>query len=128
MSSVKLLIVDDEEKLANTLKSYFETSGYQVWVANTGEEALLLLEQHRPDVLLVDWKLEGSQVQGLDVLQKAKELLPGVIVLMLSGFGETERAEALQRGADAFLEKPLLLPEVRKAVQDALAKRPHTNR
>lgn len=123
MSSTKILIVDDEAKLANTLRSYFETSGFQAWVTNRGEEALSMLEQHRPDVLLVDWKLEGSQVQGLDVLQKAKELLPGVIVLMLSGFGETEREEALRRGADAFLEKPLMLPDVRKAVQEALAKR-----
>lgn len=123
MGQIKLLIVDDEEKLANTLKSYFEVSGYQAMVTHRGEEALALIEQHRPDVLLVDWKLEGSQVQGLDVLQKAKQLIPGVIVLMLSGFGETERAEAMQRGADAFLEKPLLLPDVRKAVQEALAKR-----
>lgn len=121
MAHVKLLIVDDEQKLVSTYKGFFELHGFVVSVATNGEEAVQLVEQQRPHVVLLDWQLLGSKLQGLDVLQHTKALLPNTLVFMYSGFGDAEKEEALRHGADQFLEKPLQLPELVQTIKAATA-------
>lgn len=123
MARLKLLIVDDEAKLVESYQQFFEVAGFEVRVTTRGEEALQLVEQHQPDVVLLDWRLEGSKVQGLEVLQRTKELFPHTVVLLYSGYGGTEKTEALKRGADQFLEKPLQLPQLVEAINAALNQR-----
>lgn len=119
----RLLIVDDEEKLVTILKGFLTGRGFEVWTAKSGDEALQLVEQHKPQVMLLDLNLEGSPVSGLEVLAKTKALLPGAVVLVVSGYSdEDKKAAALKHGADDYLEKPLLLPDVLKAIQNALTK------
>ncbi len=127
MTGLRLLIVDDEEKLVAMLADYFTLKGFAVQTAMTGETGLALLDSHQPHLLLLDKRLEGSKVQGVDILQAAKRRTPTPLVLMFSGYTEDEhKEEAFKFGADRFLEKPLMLPEVFQAVQDLLATHPPT--
>lgn len=121
----RLLIVDDEQKLVSILKGFLETKGFDVRTASSGAEAMQLVEQHQPHLMLLDLNLEGSAVSGLDVLTKAKARFPNMVVFVVSGYTEEEKKEqALKQGADRYLEKPLLLPDVLKAVQEAAATLP----
>ena len=121
----RLLIVDDEPKLVSVLKGFLETKGFDVRTASSGEEAMQLVEQHQPHVMLLDLNLEGSAVSGLDVLTKTKARFPSTVVFVVSGYTEEDKKEqALKQGADRYLEKPLLLPDVLKAVQEAAANLP----
>lgn len=123
MAQVKLLIVDDEVKIVNTYKQFFELNGFDVLVTMRGEEAVQLVEQHKPHVVLLDWRLEGSKLQGLDVLERTKALLPKTVVLMYSGYSGAEKEEAFRRGADQFLEKPLQLPQLVETIKAAAEQR-----
>ena len=70
MTSTKILIVDDELIMRESLAGWLERDGHQVKTASSGEEALGLLEDNRCDFLLVDIKMEG--ISGLDVLRQVK--------------------------------------------------------
>lgn len=121
----RLLIVDDEQKLVSVLKGFLETKGFDVRTASSGVEAMQMVEQHQPHVMLLDLNLEGSAVSGLDVLTQTKARLPNTVVFVVSGYTEEDKKEqALKQGADRYLEKPLLLPDVLKAVQEAAANLP----
>ena len=128
MATVTLLIVDDEEKMVNTLKGYFEAvGGFEVLTALTGEDALALIEAQQPSIVLLDKRFEHSPMQGLELLEKAKARFPKTQIIIISGYTtEADKQEALSLGADQFLEKPLMLPEIKKAVQEAVAKLPST--
>jgi len=120
MAPIRLLIVDDEVKLVATYRQFFELKGFEVLTTNRGEEAVQLIEQHKPHAVLLDWRLEGSKLQGPDVLQRTKALSPRTAVLMYSGYGDREKEEALRLGADRFLEKPLILPQLVETIKQAV--------
>jgi DNA-binding NtrC family response regulator len=122
MAQVKLVIVDDEVKLANTYKSFFEATGCAVWAVTKGEDVIPLIEQHRPNVFLVDWGLAGSKLQGVPLLQRIKALVPEAKLLLYSGYDADQMKEAVKGVAvDHFLEKPLMLQALLKLIQDTPA-------
>ncbi|RUM39265.1 MAG: response regulator [Desulfobulbus sp.] len=100
----KILVVDDEEIIRTTLELNLLDAGYGVDTAASGEEACALLENGY-NLIITDLMMEG--VGGLDVLRRVKEIDPGIIVFILTGYGELESAvEALRAGADDYLLKP----------------------
>ena len=105
MNNTKILIVDDELIMRESLSGWLERDEYKVDAAASGEEALKKLTQSRFDVMLVDIKMEG--MSGLDVLRRVKTDEPDVAVVMITAYGSVSTAiEAMKNGADDYLLKP----------------------
>jgi len=105
MQKTKILIVDDELIMRESLAGWLERDGHEVIKTASGEEALEILKDTRFDILLVDIKMEG--MSGLDVLKKVKESDPEVSVVMITAYGSISTAiEAMKNGAYDYLLKP----------------------
>jgi len=99
------MVVDDELIVRESLAAWLEQEGSVVDKAESGEEALSLLEQQFYDVLFVDIKMPG--MGGFPLLKKVKELFPTTLVVIITAYGTVEHAvEALRLGANDFLVKP----------------------
>jgi len=104
---LKLLLVEDEEPLASTLASLLRSVwDFDVRLAHGGEEAIRILKEERPPLMLLDLYLED--IGGLKVLREAKANDPNIIVYVLTGFNDAELKEkSLAQGARDYLVKPL---------------------
>ncbi len=101
----KILIVDDELILRESLSRWLERDGHRVETASSGEEALDRFKATRFDILLVDIKMEG--ISGMEVLRQVKETDPDVAVVMITAYGSISTAiEAMKNGASDYLLKP----------------------
>jgi two-component system nitrogen regulation response regulator NtrX len=117
----RILVVDDEEGIRNTLRQILEDEGYDVDEAETGESALGLLESRDYEVVLLDVWLPS--MDGLQVLERLKAGGHTTEVLVISGHGTVETAvKACKLGAFDFIEKPLSLERVVLTVGNALRK------
>lgn len=112
-----ILIVDDEEPIRTSLRGILEDESYAVIEAESGEDALHLLERNKVSAILLDIWMEG--MDGIELLRRIKDkegsvvLDPGVPVIMMSGHGTIETAVTATRfGAYDYLEKPLSLDRV----------------
>jgi two-component system nitrogen regulation response regulator NtrX len=114
-----ILIVDDEPGILNTLSGVLKDAGFSVIVAHDGPEALRLLRQDLPRLVLLDIWMPGQD--GLETLKKIKELYPQTLVVMMSGHGSIETAvKATKLGAYDYIEKPLSLEKVTLVIRHAL--------
>jgi two-component system phosphate regulon response regulator PhoB len=107
MSRKKLLLVEDDKALAELLIWHFEREDFEVRRTGDGEEALMLAEEDHPDVIILDWMIEG--VSGLEVCRRLrrKESSANVPIIMLTARGEeTDRVRGLEVGADDYITKP----------------------
>lgn len=115
----RILIVDDEEVIRNSISLYLRREGYLVNVCATGEEGLRRIEELSPDLLLLDVKL--PKLGGLDVLKRAKELKDDLIVIMITAYGSVESAvQAMKAGAYDYITKPLDLDELDVIIKKGL--------
>jgi DNA-binding response OmpR family regulator len=114
----RLLIVDDEAAIRFALSDYFRECGWEVDAAAEKEEAEALLAHTEYAAVIADLRLTGIYgIEGLDIIQWSRHLRPETRVVLLTGNGTPEiEAEARRRGADAFLHKPLPLPELERVV------------
>lgn len=105
MSNIKILIVDDELIMRESLAGWLERDGHAVQTAASGEEALEKIQAAHFDILLVDIKMEG--ISGLDVLRTVKESDPDAEVVMITAYGSIPSAiEAMKDGAFDYMLKP----------------------
>jgi DNA-binding NtrC family response regulator len=105
MSSAKILIVDDELIMRESLAGWLERDGHQVQTAASGEDALERLKETKFDIMLVDIKMEG--ISGLDVLRHVKESDPDIAIVMITAYGSIQTAiEAMKNGAYDYMLKP----------------------
>ncbi len=105
MSNTRILIVDDELIMRESLGGWLARDGHDVEKAASGEEALQKLETNRFDILLVDIKMEG--MSGLELLKRVKENDPDVDVVMITAYGSISSSiEAMKNGACDYLLKP----------------------
>ncbi len=101
----KVLIVDDEGAIRESLAGILEDEGYQTFTAENGQQGLDIASAEKPDIVLLDIWMEG--MDGLDVLSRLKRRTPELPVVMISGHGTIETAvQATQKGAYDFIEKP----------------------
>jgi two-component system, NtrC family, nitrogen regulation response regulator NtrX len=122
MTETSVLIVDDEEGIRETLSGIFQDEGYNVITAGSGEEALKVLKEQSPDLVLLDVWLSG--IDGVETLQEIKKTNPELPVVIISGHGNIELAvKATHVGAYDFLEKPLSLERVLLVARRAIEKR-----
>ncbi len=105
MSRIKILIVDDELIMRESLAGWLERDGYHVEKVGSGEEALDRIKNTKFDIMLVDIKMEG--ISGLEVLKLVKEADPDTEVVMITAYGSISSAiEAMKNGAYDYLLKP----------------------
>jgi len=105
VSSTKILIVDDELIMRESLAGWLQRDGHTVDTAPSGEAALEKLKDARFDIMLVDIKMEG--ISGLDVLQHVNENDPDVAIVMITAYGSIPTAiEAMKNGAYDYMLKP----------------------
>jgi two-component system nitrogen regulation response regulator NtrX len=122
MAEPVVLVVDDEEGIRESLSGIFEDEGCAILTSNSGEEALELLKEQSPDLILLDIWLPG--IDGIKTLEEIKVLKPDLPVIMISGHGNIELAvRATRMGAYDFLEKPLSLERVLLVAKRALERR-----
>ncbi|NTV43745.1 MAG: sigma-54-dependent Fis family transcriptional regulator, partial [Syntrophobacteraceae bacterium] len=115
----KILVVDDELSIRQSLKGVLQDEGYKVALAPSGEEALVELHRDLPDLMLLDIWMPG--MDGLSVLGEVKRTYPMLPVIIISGHGNIETAvKATRMGAFDYVEKPISLDRILVSVQNAL--------
>lgn len=117
-----VLVVDDEESILETLSGILEDEGYEAITASSGEQALSIIEELSPEVVLLDVWMPGG-IDGLETLKSIKESTQRSTVIMISGHGNIDIAiQATKLGAYDFLEKPLSLEKILLLIKRALEK------
>ncbi len=117
----KILIVDDEEVIRETLKDILKNENYDLEEAKEGQEALNLIKNNKFDCVLLDIKM--PKMDGIEVLEKALEINPDVPIIMITGHGNEETAfEAAKKGAYDFINKPPDLNRLLLTIRNALDK------
>jgi DNA-binding response OmpR family regulator len=113
-----VLLVEDEADLCNLIKGHLEGEGYAVVQAFDGPTALILVEQHRPDVIILDWMLPG--MDGLTVCRRVRQshLMP--ILMLTARSEEIDRVLGLEVGADDYVVKPFGMRELLARVRALL--------
>ena len=124
----EILIVDDEADIRVLTSGILEDEGYQTRAAGTSAEALNAIETRRPNLILLDIWLQGSELDGLQILKVVRADHPSIPVLMMSGHGTIETAvAAIKDGAYDFIEKPFkadrLILLVERAIEAARLRR-----
>lgn len=108
-----VLIVEDEDSLSTLLEYNFSKEGYDTAIAEDGEEALLMVEERAPDLVLLDWML--PKLSGVEVcrrLRRRKETVSTPIIMLTARGDETDKVTGLDYGADDYLVKPFSMPEL----------------
>lgn len=124
----KILVVEDEPSQREVLAYNLEAEGFTVSRAGTGDDALLLVEEDTPDIILLDWMLPG--VSGIEICRrlKTRPQTRGVPIIMLSARSEeVDRVRGLETGADDYVVKPFSVVELMARVRAQLRRtRPAT--
>ncbi|MAT35604.1 MAG: sigma-54-dependent Fis family transcriptional regulator [Ponticaulis sp.] len=126
--SPEILIVDDEPDIRDLIGGVLEDENYTVRTASTAERALTAISERKPELVILDVWLQGSGMDGLEMLRYLQSIDPIMPVIVISGHGSIETAvTAIRRGAYDFLEKPFkadrLLVIVERALEAAALKR-----
>jgi two-component system phosphate regulon response regulator PhoB len=108
-----VLVVEDEDSLATLLQYNLQKEGYDVGLAGDGEEALLLVDERLPDLIVLDWML--PKISGIEVCRRLRQRneTRNVPIIMLTARGEeTDRVRGLDTGADDYVVKPFSMTEL----------------
>ena len=107
MKGADILIVDDEADIRELVAGILEDEGYRARIADGADEAFEAIEARKPHLIFLDIWLQGSRLDGLQILDRVKQVHADVPVVMISGHGNIETAvSAIRRGAYDFIEKP----------------------
>ena len=120
MQAPTLLIVEDEDRMRRLFKLVLKPAGYQLLLARSGDEALRLIQDHDAlDMIITDLQL--GAISGMQVLEAARQQVPDVPVLIVTGFGTVKSAvEAMQKGAYDYISKPVDNEELKIVIARAL--------
>jgi CheY-like chemotaxis protein len=119
MKTYLILVVDDEESIRVSVKTYLEDAGYIVTTAESGDKAVEIIKKKLFDVIITDLVMDGTN--GLEVLKMTKQLHPCTPVMVLTGYASLPTAiEALRLGAFDYMQKPChkeeLLARLRRCI------------
>ncbi len=121
-STTHLLFVDDEPALRSVTAERLAERGFEVAQADSGEQALELLEQFAFDVVVADLRMPG--IDGMRVIEAARERYPGIVGIVITGYGTVKDAvDAIKRGAADFIAKPFQFDELMHVLRKALEQR-----
>ena len=115
---MKILIIDDERSIRNSLKEILDDEGYEVEVAENGVQGCSMVEKEKYDVVFCDIKM--PEMDGMEVLDKFTEMGIDAAVVMISGHGDIDTAvECIKKGAFDFIQKPLDLNRILITIKNA---------
>ncbi len=114
----KLLVVEDEEKLLKIVKAYLEREGYIVKTAVDGKQALILVEDFQPDLMILDLML--PLISGEEVCQRIRQESELPILMLTAKNGEEDKIKGFEYGADDYLVKPFSLRELSARIKAIL--------
>ena len=115
----KILIIDDDKASGRTLQLHLDAQGHKVATACSVDEGLQSVKADEPDVLISDIRMPGRS--GLDGLSEFKQLYPHMRVIMITAFHDMESTiDAMQKGADEYIHKPIDLDELDAAIEKLL--------
>jgi two-component system, NtrC family, response regulator HydG len=118
----RVLIAEDDAAARTGLAKLLRGEGFDVTAAEDGERALALLEETAPDVLVTDLHMPG--LDGLQLLERAREVIPGLVVVLVTAFADVDTAvRAMQSGAEHYLTKPVQFDELVVVIDRALDRR-----
>ncbi|MBO0779930.1 MAG: response regulator transcription factor, partial [Ktedonobacteraceae bacterium] len=115
----RILVVDDEAPIQRILRRSLIASGYEVLIAENGEQALEVVRLHQPDLILLDLCMPGD-VSGLDVCVQVRQVARIPIIVLSAVTEEKEKVRALDLGADDYLTKPFSNDELQARVRACL--------
>jgi two-component system cell cycle sensor histidine kinase/response regulator CckA len=124
----KILVVDDERRLCDSLKVLLDYQGYETYTSSSGSKAVEYLSRERFDLVLLDMVM--PDISGCQVMEHIRCLNPETLVIIITGYGSVDSAvEAMRGGAFDYIRKPLdfdeLLPRVKSAIQERQRLRKH---
>ncbi|MEK3798704.1 response regulator [Peribacillus sp. FSL H8-0477] len=115
--SGKILIVDDQFGIRILLNEVFHKEGYQTFQAANGIQALEILTNHSPDLVLLDMKIPG--MDGNEILKRMKQIDPDIKVIIMTAYGELDMIQqAKDLGAITHFAKPFDIDDIRSAVRE----------
>ena len=115
----KLLIVDDEVDVREFAKNFFKKRNIEVFTSSGGQDALNIIETQKPDLVLLDVRME--EMNGVEVLRKLREKNNSIKVVMVTGVEDEEIvSETYSLGIKGYVHKPLVLEELEKVVLSEL--------
>lgn len=122
MSRAKVLLVDDEIEFASALAERLQLRNYDVKTASNALEALAVIHNHLPDVILLDLKIPG--MNGIETLKTIKKIDPTIEVIILSGHGDIKSVEeGMKNGAFEYIMKPVDITELTSKIDKAWQER-----
>lgn len=117
----RILVIDDDDSIRTVFKTILEEMGYFVDTAMTGKEAIEKMEAEYFNLALIDIKL--PDMEGTALLDAAEESVPRMVKIIITGWPTLENAvEAVNRGADAYILKPVKIEELQKTIEKHLEK------
>ena len=121
MPHMRLLLVDDEVEFTLALAERLQLRKYDVRTAGSALEALALIKEQLPDVIILDLKIPG--MDGIETLKTIKKIDPEIEVIMLTGHGDVKSVEeGIKSGAFEYIMKPVDIEELIVKINKALAK------
>ncbi|MEM0924355.1 MAG: sigma-54 dependent transcriptional regulator, partial [Pseudomonadota bacterium] len=116
-----ILVVDDEADIRDLISDLLQDEGYTTRSAHDADTAFAAVEAHPPDLIILDIWLQGSRMDGIEILKSVKRDNPGIPIVIISGHGNIEVAvAAVQQGAYDFIEKPFNIDQLLVVVERAL--------
>ncbi|MGH9472349.1 MAG: response regulator transcription factor [Terriglobales bacterium] len=122
MSAGRVLVVDDEPQIRRVMRTTLTAAGYEVLDARSGEEALERVREFRPDLVLLDINMPG--MGGLAACRALRADTQAAIIVLTVRDAEADKVEALDAGADDFIQKPYSTPELLARMRAALRRLP----
>jgi DNA-binding response OmpR family regulator len=118
----RILVIEDDEEMRALLRDMIEDEGYKTDSVNNGSEAFRKLAKESFDLIITDVRMPG--LTGLDILPGIKKLQPDAPIIVITAFGSEEvQRKALERGANAYLEKPIHFRELRTLIHDMFSQK-----
>ena len=113
---IKFLVVDDEKGVSDQLRDFFGKRGYNVFAATSGDEALRLVKEEKPNIVILDIVMAG--MTGIEVLREIKKINPKIRVIMLTALEDDKtRSICKELGSSAYITKPYNFEDVLKAAR-----------
>lgn len=114
-----LLIIDDEKEVCHCIEDIFkeEEPSYRLLTADNGEDGIRMCKESRPDVIILDLRLNAA-LNGIDTFNQIRQCYPGGKVIIFTGYAnEQEEARLKDMGVDAYVTKPVTPPEILAVVR-----------
>ncbi len=115
----KMLVVDDEPGVLDMIRGHFKHHGFDVVTAEDGDEGVKLCREHKPDVILLDFKMK--HMDGDEAVPHLRETVPKALILMVSAYQDEAAKKRLRGlGIDGYFEKPVSILELQRVIENAL--------